>query len=53
MAKIQVVASVWGAELIKFLGASSYFAFVDLEEQDEFNLFFQINRDKTARAARN
>ena len=46
-AKAKVVASVWGTEFVKFLAS------VDLKEQDEFNLFFQINRGNTASVARN
>ena len=38
-AKAKVVASVWGAKFIQFLAAL-------------FNLFFQIDRGKTASAAR-
>ena len=32
---------------------ASYYASVHLEEKDEFNRFFQINRGKTASMARN
>ena len=40
--KAQVVAAVWGKELIKFL--ASYFAAGCFDERDEFILFFLLSR---------
>ena len=53
--KAKVVASDRGGRqnLVNSLPRNSYFASVALQEKDEFNLFFQINRGKTATAARN
>ena len=51
--KATVVASVWGAEFIKFLAAQAILPRSILEEYNVFNLFFQIDRGKTASAARN
>ena len=48
--KAKVVASIWGTEFVQFLAC---FASVDLEEKDEFNRFFQIDRGKTDSAAKN
>ena len=49
-AKAKVVASVF---YINFFAALAVLASVDLKEQDEFNLFFKIDRGKTASEARN
>ena len=47
----------WGQNRSKgfcvHLGGRTCFALVDLEEKDEFNLFFQTDQGKTASAARN
>ena len=53
--KAKVVASVWGAEFVQFLAScrASCFDLVYLKEKVEFILFYQINRGKTASAARN
>ena len=42
-----------GADFIQFLAALASFALVNLEDKVEYILFFQIDRDKTASAARN
>ena len=42
----KVVASVWGVEFFQILRASC-FSSVDLEDNFEFILFFQIDRGKT------
>ena len=51
-AKANFVASVWGAKFLLNPCRASRFASVDLEKKVEFNHFFQINRGKTASAAR-
>ena len=52
--KAKVVASVWGAgaKYIQFLAALVVLP-RSIKEKDDFNLFFQIDRGKTAGAARN
>ena len=52
-AKAKVVAPVWGTEFIQFLAALAILPRSILEEYNEFNIFFQIDRGKTASAARN
>ena len=52
-AKAKVVASVWGRIALAIPCRASCFASVDLEENVEFILFFQIDRGKIASAARN
>ena len=52
-AKAKVVAPVWGTEFIQFLAAQAILPRSILEEYNEFNIFFQIDRGKTASAARN
>ena len=47
--KAKVVASVWGTEFIHFLATlATYFASVDLEEKDEFNLLFLFHPSSMA-----
>ena len=48
-----VVSSVWGTEIVVLPCRASNFALVYLKEKVEFILFSQINRGKTASAARN
>ena len=50
--KAKVVGAVWGDRIYSISCRASCFASVYLEEKDEFNLFFQIDRGKTASEAR-
>ena len=60
--KAKVVASVWGAKFVKFLAALAVVSRFERNVRikpflpnrlDELNRFFQIDRGKTARAAKN
>ena len=52
-AKAKVVASVWGPDFCSIPCCTICFASVSFEETVEFILFFQVDRGKTASAARN
>ena len=51
--KAKVVESIWGGRICSIPWRSMCFAMVYLKEMVKFILFFQIDRGKTASAARN